>query len=304
MSSAFIPSRSPGNSATDRARRPDWKKVLGRTLREFSRHRILSLAASVTYYALLAIFPAIGALVSVYGLFADPATIGDELGSLSLVLPGGAIEIIGDQIKALISQHHATLSLTFVGGLILSLWSASSGIKALFDAMNVIYDAEEERGFFKLAGVALLFTFGFLVFLALAFAATVAVPWALSYLGLAGPLGWAVSVLRWPVVLVVVNIGLTITYRFGPSRSAGDGQWVSWGSAFACVAWLIVSGAFSWYAANFGRFNATYGSLGAVIGFMMWLWLSFAIILLGTQLNAEIARQTAADLDSEKPPGG
>lgn len=296
MSSAFTPSRAPGNSSAGRLRRRDWIKVLRRTLREFSRHRILSLAAGVTYYALLAIFPAIGALVSVYGLFADPASISGELASLSMVLPGGAIEIIGDQIKALMAQHHATLSLTFFGGLVLSLWSASSGIKAMFDAMNVIYDEDEDRGFIKLAGIALLFTFGFLAFLILAFAAAVAVPVVLNFLALAGPLGWTVSVLRWPLILLVVNVGLTITYRFGPSRMAAEWQWVSWGSAFASIAWLVVSGAFSWYAANFGRFNATYGSLGAVIGFMMWLWLSFAIVLLGAQLNAEIARRSADDV--------
>jgi membrane protein len=294
--SARTPSDIPGRG---------WKDIAWRVLQDFSQHRILSLAAGVTYYALLAIFPAIAALVAIYGLFNDPASIDQQLQSLSGFLPGGAIQIVGEQVKALASEHGKTAGIAFVGGMLVSLWSASAGIKALFDALNVIYDESEKRTFLKLALVALIFTLGAIAFVVVGLVAIVAVPAILKVLGLGGALGWTVSLGRWPVLLIVIGMALAVIYRFGPSRATPKWRWVSWGSAFAAMGWLAISVIFSWYAANFGNFNATYGSLGGVIGLMTWLWLSATAILLGAQINAEIEHQTARDTTEgeDKPMG-
>ena len=293
-------SRESGARALSAARGWSWTEIARHVIRGFVEHRILSLAAAVTYYALLAIFPAIAAIVSLYGLFSDPAKIQAHLDSLSTTLPGGAIQVMGDQIKSLAAaQSSKTFGIAFIGGLALALWSASSGVKALFDALNVIYGEREKRGFVQLAGIALLFTLGAIILVLLGVLATLVVPIVREALSLPGPLAWVIAVARWPILLVAVAIGLAVTYRYGPSRDHPRWHWMSWGSGFASAGWLGVSALFSWYAANFGSFNATYGSLGAVIGFMTWLWLSAAVVLLGAEINAAIAAACASD---EAPP--
>lgn len=268
--------------------------IVRRVLQDFSANRLLSLAASVTYYGLLALFPAIAAVVAIYGLFNDPASIDKQVQALSGVIPGGAIQVVSDQIHALTSASKKATGITFVIGLLISLWSASSGVKALFDALNVTYGEPERRGFIKLTLIALLFTLGAIVFVMVGLAGTVIVPVVLNALDLHGPLAWIISAGRWPVLLAIIAVALAVIYRYGPSREAPRWQWFSWGGTFAAVGWLVVSALFSWYAANFGKYNATYGSLGAVVGLMTWLWLSTTVILLGAQINAEL----------EKPAGG
>jgi membrane protein len=268
-----------------------WKDIGLRLYGSITDDRILANAASVAFYGLLALFPAIAALVSVYGLFADPAAIQQHLADLAGVFPGGAIDVVGDQLKRLTAQPPHALGLGFAVGLLVSLWSANGGIKALFDALNVVYGEKEERGFFHLNAVSLAFTLTVIAFLILALSAIIAVPVALDYL----PefLGGILALARWPVLLLIVAVALAAMYRWGPSRSEPRWRWVSWGSAAAAIAWLALSALFSWYAANFGNFNKTYGSLGAVIGLMLWMWLSVIVILVGGKLNAEMEHQTA-----------
>lgn len=270
-----------------------WKDILLRVYRGISDDRILANAASVTFYALLALFPAIAAIVSIYGLFADPGSIAKELDSMSGVLPGGAVEVIRGQLTRLASQSNGALGIGFVIGLLVSLWSANGGIKALFDALNVIYEEKEERGFIRLNAVSLTFTLAMIAFLIVAIAAVVAIPVALHYLP--GFIGTILNIARWPIIAALVALALAFIYRYGPSRREPEWRWISWGSAVAAIGWLAVSAIFSYYAANFGTFNRTYGSLGAVIGFMMWIWLSVIVILVGGKLNAEIEHQTARD---------
>jgi membrane protein len=307
MRNAYASDDGRGRSARTPSDIParGWKDVALRVGKDFSQHRILSLAAGVTYYALLAIFPAIAALVAVYSLFSSPGAIDEHLQSLSAILPGGALQVVGDQIKMLSTQDGKSTGIAFVGGILIALWSASSGIKALFDALNVVYDEPEKRSFIKLAAVALAFTLGAIAFVIIGLAAIVVIPVVLKFINLGPGLEWIISVARWPLLLVVVALALAVIYRFGPSRAQPRWRWVSWGSAFASIGWLIISGLFSWYAANFGSFNATYGSLGAVIGLMTWLWLSAAVILLGAQVNAELEHQTARDTTEgpDKPLG-
>jgi membrane protein len=282
-----------------------WKDVLLRVFHEVSKDRILLVAAGVTFYVILAIFPALAAFVSIYGLFADPATISGHLGLLSNLLPGGALEIITEQVNRLVSQGRSELGVKLAIGLAISLWSANAGMKALFDALNVAYQEEEKRGFFKLNALSLLFTLGALVAGLVTLFTIVVIPVALKVLGLEGGVEAAVSLVRWPIIAVLVLLALAFLYRYGPSRDAARWRWVTWGSAAATVLWLVFSVAFSFYVSRFGSYDATYGSLGAAIGFMTWIWLSTAVVLMGAELNAELEHQTARDTTTgpEKPLG-
>ncbi|MBJ6123966.1 YihY/virulence factor BrkB family protein [Microvirga splendida] len=272
-----------------------WKDILWRTYEEFGKDRVMSVAAGVTYYALLAIFPAIAALVSLYGLFADPATLQDHLNAMAGVLPGGALDIIREQVTRIASQGGGTLGFSFIIGLLISLWSANAGMKAVFDALNIVYDEEEKRSFVKLNLISLTFTLGAILFIIVAVTGIVVLPILLGFLGLGSSIEWLLSLARWPVLLLVVVLGLSLVYRYGPSRDTAEWKWITPGGVIAAVLWLAVSMLFSWYVANFGSYNETYGSLGAVIGFMTWIWISSIVVLLGAEVNAEMEHQTSKD---------
>jgi membrane protein len=272
-----------------------WKDIVLRIYNDIGEHRIIAIAAGVTFYSILALFPAIAALVSLYGLFADPAVIAKDVNQLGGVLPGGALSVIGDEINRVASQGNGKLGLTFVIGLGIALWSANSGIKALFDALNIVYNEPERRGFVKLNLQSLVFTAAAICFVLLALGAMVVLPIVMQYLGFASVTDLIIKLLRWPAMLLAVTFGLTLLYRFGPSRAEPRWRWISWGSVLAAVTWLIASGLFTWYAANFGSYNKTYGSLGAIVGFMVWMWISVIVVLLGAEVNAEMEHQTARD---------
>ncbi len=278
-----------------------WKDILWRVWEEIGQDRVMAVAAGVTFYGLLAIFPAIAAFVSLYGLVADPAEIEGHLTAISTVLPGGAIQIVGEQVKRIASQGEGSLGFGFVAGLAVALWSSNAGMKAIFDALNVVYDEEEKRGFIKLNIQSLLFTVGAIVFLLTAIVATAVLPHLFDFIGLGQALEWTLAILRWPLLLVLVVLGLAALYRWGPSRDKAEWKWVTPGSLVAAVLWLVGSMLFSWYAANFGSYNETYGSLGAVVGFMTWMWISTIVILLGAELNAEMEHQTAKDTTDGAP---
>src|SRR5438309_1941383 len=178
-----------------------WKDILWRVYAGISDDRILANAAAVTFYALLALFPAIAALVSIYGLFADPASIQQHLDSVSGVLPGGAIEVIRNQLNSLAAQPRGTLGISLLIGIAISLWSANGGIKAMFDALNVVYAEREERSFIKLNATSLAFTVAMIAFVLVALAAIVAIPVALNYLP--GFIGFVLNIVRWPAMLIL-----------------------------------------------------------------------------------------------------
>lgn len=278
-----------------------WKDILWRIYQKLGNDRVLLVAAGVTFYVLLAIFPAIAAVVAIYGLFADPATISAHLDSASGLLPAGALDIIREQMARIASGASSTLGLAFIGGLLVSLWSANAGIKSLFDALNIVYGEEEQRGFFRLNLISFTFTVLAIVFMLMAIAVIVALPIALDFIGLGNATEIILRVGRWPVLLAGVVFALAVLYRYGPSRSVAQWRWLTWGSGFAALGWIIVSILFSWYAANYGSYNKTYGSLGAVIGFMIWLWLSIIVVLLGAELNAEMEHRTAKDTTTGQP---
>jgi membrane protein len=278
-----------------------WKDIVLRIYRGISEDRILVVAAGVTYFTLLALFPGIAGLIALYGLYADAHSIGQHLDTLGGILPEGGIQIVRDQIDRLTSQPSQRLGLATIVGLGISLWSANGGMKAMFDALNVVYHEKEKRGFFRLNMVSLTFTLGAIAFVLIALATTTMLPVALDYLGLSRATELLVKIGRWPVLFLVVSFAIALIYRFGPSRDTAQWRWITPGSMFAAALWLAASLLFSWYTESFGSYNRTYGSLGAVIGFMTWLWISTIVILLGAKLNAETEHQTARDSTEGSP---
>jgi membrane protein len=267
--------------------------LLKRIFVRFGEDRVMTVAGGVTFFSLLAIFPAIAALVSIYGLFSDPSRLTGQIQTLH--------DVLGDQMSRVASQGRSALGTTFLISLAISLWSANSGMKALFDALNIVYDVPERRSFIRLNAVTLTFTLGAIGFILLALAALVVLPVAASYVGLGSEIAQILNIGRWPVLLIVLMFALVLIYRFGPNRERVKWRWITWGSAIAALLWLGASALFSWYAENFANFNRTYGTLGAVIGFMMWLWMSAMVILIGAELDAELERR---DPSSSKLSGG
>lgn len=271
-----------------------WKQILLRSFKAFGADQIPAWAGGVTFFCLLALFPALSVFASLYGLFGDTNQAREQILGLNGVLPAGAIGVLGDQLSLLSKTSHGRLGITFAVGLLFSVWSSNAGVKSLFAGLNAAYEEKERRGFIRLNLVSLAFTFGLVLFSILAIATIAAAPATLSLVGL----GWLskFAFLRWPLILLVVGAVLSLLYRFGSSKTSTRWRWTTPGSIAAAIVWLLMSLGFSWYAANFGNFNKTYGALGGVAGFMTWIWLSAMIVLCGAELNAEIERQTTASL--------
>jgi membrane protein len=233
--------------------------------------------------------------VSLYGLIADPVSIGTHLDILRGYVPAGMIDLIGGELQRLTAKRESTLGFGFILGILLALWSANSGMKALFDALNVAYGETEKRGFFRLLAISFGFTIGAILFFVLALNIIVGIPLVMTFLHL-GPLGDAiVTVLPAMLMFAIAVVSLAVLYRYGPSRSAPKWRWITPGSVAAAFIWWIGSALFSWYVANWSDYSATYGSLGTIVGVMMWIYLSMWIVLVGAELNAEIEHQTAQD---------
>lgn len=285
--------RTNGNPAGTPAAisKPGWWSVLKRTYAEVNSDRVLAVAGGVTFYGLLSLFPAITVLVSIYGLVADPGAISQHLDMLKTFLPEGALSIIGEQVTRIAQSDHSSLSIAAIAGLLFALWSANAAMKAIMDSLNIAYDAEDRRGFFKLTLVSLIFTLGGMVGLIVLIGAVALVPVLLKLIWLGPWVDFLIWAGRWPLIFVLILLALAVLYRFGPDRPDVRWRWITPGSFVAALGLVIFSMLFSWYAANFADYNKTYGSLGAVIGFMTWMWLSAAIVMIGAELNAEIEAQ-------------
>ena len=276
-----------------------WKDILWRTYQRIDEDRLLATAAGVVFFGLLAIFPAITALVSCYGLFANPSTINANLQTLAMMLPEGTFQIIEDQIGRVVSKGNTALGATFLFGLVLAIWSANAGVKSIIDALNVAYEERERRSFIRLNLVSL--AVGGIAALLLMVGAVVAFPLALNHLGLAPESKLIIALARWPLLFVILLMALAILYRAAPSRDAPRWEWLSIGAITASVLWIAGSALLSWYLSEFANYNATYGSLGAAIGLMMWMWMSAIVIMFGAELNSEIERQTLRDTTTGQP---
>lgn len=278
-----------------------WKGILTRVYRGISEDRILLIAAGATFYVILSIFPGIAALISIYGLFGNPATLANQLDTIVNVAPSGAIEVLHEDLTRLASGGGTTLGIGFFVSLVISLWSANSGVSALFDALNIVYEEKEKRGFFEYYLATLTFTIGTIIFMLVAIAVVIALPIVLNFIPLPGGSDLLVKIARWPILFVLVGLALALLYRYGPSRKEPRWRWVTWGSAFATIVWVAASVLFSWYVESFGSYNKTYGSLGAIIGFMTWIWISLVVVLIGAKIDAEMERQTARDTTEGQP---
>lgn len=272
-----------------------WWDIGWRVWGKMQTDRVLLVAAGATFYLLLALFPAMTAFVSTYGLFADPAVVARHVAGLARLLPDGGLAIIQDQLENLISQDRGALGFGFTLGVLFAYWSANNGMKTLFEALNIAYGETEERSFIWLNLVALVFTICAMITIVLLIAALGVVPIVLAFLHLGGIAETLISVLRWAVLVGVVGIAIALLYRFGPSRRRAKWRWITLGSAFATVVWLGASVGFSIYIRNFANYEAVYGSLGAVIGFMMWTWISVTILIVGAEINSAMEHQTARD---------
>ena len=274
--------------------KPAWLEIAQDVILSVSRNRLIANSGSVAFFGLMAIFPGIATIVSLYGMFADPHTISNHLDLLTDVFPQSVIGLIRYQIMRVATRGNGAQSLTFFASLFVALWSAASGMSALFDALNVVYGEKEKRSLPRFYGTTLATTFASVIFVVVALAGVVVLPVVWNFVGFHSSTDRLLDWLRWPVLFVIDTIALDIIYRVGPSRRGAKWRWLTWGSVFATFAWLGASILFSWYVGAFDSYDRVYGSLGAVIGFMTWIWVSVLIVLTGAALNVELDRRRAA----------
>lgn len=254
---------------------------------EFSEDRIPTVAGGITFFALLAIFPAIAATVSLYGMFANRAEIVRDLDLVSSFLPEGGVTVLRAELHRLVSQKPAALNAAFAVSFLVALWSASGGFKALIEGLNIAFEVRETRSFLRQTFNALVFTAGGILLLAGGVEAGLALPHTdqlspLARIGLAA--------LIWPVLFAGAALVLAVVYRFGPDHPRAHWRWITWGSAIAALLWMLGTQLFTWYVSNFGSYNRVYGDLGAAVGFLTWIWLSLVVLLLGAEINCELER--------------
>ncbi len=283
------------------ARRPaeiprrGWKDILLRIKDEVVSDHVSVVSAGVAFFGLLAIFPAVAALISIAGYVLDPENVVSRLESALAVLPENAAAIIRDQLVAVTGGDETATGFAALIGLALALYGATKGMMTLMEGMNIAYDESEKRGFLALYATGIALTL-FLIFgLLVTFGVMIVVPALLAFVGLPERIAAAINWLQWPLLAVLTVFGLAVLYRFGPSRENPRWRWVSPGAIVATVMWLVGTVAFSIYAQNFGSYNETYGTLGGVIVLLTWLWLSSFIVLLGAELNSEMEHQTRRD---------
>lgn len=278
-----------------------WFDVAMRVKDELSTDNVSLIAAGLGLYALLAVFPALAAMISLYGMFASPEQAASQVESLAAVLPQQGADILKQQLQDLTRKQSGALGFGAVLGILLALWSASKGMTALMAACNIAYDEREERGYFKQLLVAFAFTLaavlGFIIVVLIA----IGVPIVLEAIGLGSFAQFLLAGLRWVLLWLFAVLGLAVLYRFAPDRNEPKWRWVSWGSAIAATVWIVASVLFSIYVRNFGSYGETYGTLGGVVILLMWFYISGYIVVLGAEINSELEHQTARDSTVGEP---
>jgi membrane protein len=289
------------------ARRPSdlpregWKQILLRVKDEIKTDRLVLLAAGVAFYALLGIFPAIIAAITIWGLVADPAQIEATIEGFTDVMPAEAADLLTAQMTQIAGSSTGALSGTLIASLLGALWAASSGTKGLMNAINAAYDEAQKRSFLRERGLALALTLGAIVFALVTIGLIAVLPPIVRAIGLGDAIETAVLLARWPLVLAALLAGLAVLYRYAPDRNEPQWRWLSWGAGAAGLMWLIASIGFSVYVQNFGNYDETYGTLGAVIVLMMWFFITALCVLIGAEINAEMERQTTIDTTVGEP---
>jgi membrane protein len=278
-----------------------WRDVLLRAWKEVSDQNLFLIAGGVTYAILLALFPGLAALVSLYGLVFDATQIEKQIGALGGVLPAQTQELLRQQLHSLIEASSGALGLGAIVGLVLALWSASRGMSGLITAINVAYEERERRGFFKLNMLALELTLLLLVGGVVVIALVAILPAVAQLLPLGAGTKWLLFMVQWPLLIVLVMLSLAILYRYAPDRAKPQWRWVSPGAITATFLWIVASVGFTVYVANFNSYDKTYGSLGGVVVLLTWLYLSVLMVLLGAVINAQAERQTGKDSTEGQP---
>lgn len=282
-----------------------WKDVLLRVKDQLDKDNIGIIAAGVAFYFFLAIFPLLGAFVSIYGLAMDPSQVEEQMDDLTSALPEQAHAMLSEILHNIVQASDGTLGWALVLGILLSLWSANAGMKSLFEGVNIAYDEENKRGFIGQNAITLLFTLGAIIIGIITIVLVAGFPAFVDNLALPEVaktvIGWG----RWLILAFIIVFALALIYQYAPFREDAKFRWVSWGAIFATILWIAASLLFSFYVNNFGNYNETYGSVAAVVVLMLWLNLTFFIILLGAEINSELEHQTAKDTTKgeEKPMG-
>jgi membrane protein len=272
-----------------------FKDVAKRVKRKIKEHHVTLAAAGVAFYAFLASVPALAAAVSIAGLVLSPERARELVSDGLEAAPDEVGELLSEQLGSVAETGGGALSIGLAISIALALWAASGGVQHLVEAIGIAYDEPDERGFIAKRGQALLLTVGAIVFALLAVGAIAVVPAVTGALDLPGPVRWLISLAVWPILGVLLALGLTIVYRVGPDRRAAEWRWVTWGAGIAVIVWIVASIGFQVYVSNFGSYDETYGSLAAIVIFLMWLFISSFAILLGAEINAAMERQTVAD---------
>ncbi len=283
----------------------DWKEILIRVKNEVSSDQIGLMAAAIAYYALFSLFPLLLATVSIYGLFADPTQVETHISSLYEIMPRDAAALLAEQMHKISSNSGTKLGLSAIVSIVVALWTASSGSKSLIQGMNIAYDEEEKRGFFRLQAQALLLTLGGVVTVISAAALVAILPVVLDFIGLTSFRDELLLLMRWPLLAALFIVGLAILNRYGPSRAEPKWRWVTIGTLTATLIILLASLGLAFYVDRFGSYNKTYGSIAGVVILLLWLYMLSYAVLLGTELNAEIEHQTRSDstVGAQKPIG-
>lgn len=272
-----------------------WKDIAFRLKDEIASDRVGLIAAGVAFYGLLALFPAITALIAISGLLVEPNEIVEQLRGLSGVVPEEVIAIITKQATSVAGSREGGLGLAAILGILIALYSASKGVASLIQGINVAYDEEEERGFIKLKLVTFALTLLLMLGLLIAVLSMLGLPAVLAFVSFGAVFEMIITGLLWLGLFVLTIFGLSVLYRYAPSRDAAEWKWASVGAVVGCLLWIIASAGFAFYVSNFGSYNESFGTLAGVIVLLMWFWISAFIILLGAELNAELEAQTRID---------
>ena len=272
---------------------PGWWNILKRVYADLSVKNVSVLAAGVAFFAMLSIFPALATLIAVYGLLANPESVQHLISAMGGFVPLEAQKLIIDYLQSVVTSSHSRLGISLFFSVIFGLWSARYGVSTTIASLNVIYGEQEQRGTVQLYAISLAITVAAIIFVAIVLTLVAAVPAAADLLPIGGKSKMFGALVRWPILIFFLVLGLASIYRFAPCRAEARWRWVTWGSVVAVILWLAVSAAFSFYVARFGRYDKTFGSLGAGVVLLTWLYLSAYAIFLGACLDAEMERPTA-----------
>jgi membrane protein len=295
--------RDIGFASTKRNVRSEALRQIGlNVFLRIGRDNLMLVAAGVAFYAMTAIFPAIAAFVSIYGLFADPHAVQAQIVAYSSLFPENALKLLTGALDSFSSKSGSALNAALLISLAIAIWSAKAGVSSLMTGLNIANETIEKRNFFIQQGIALALTVGAILFSIIALATIALLPAVTAFLPVGDNLRAILGLGRWPMLAILVCFGFAIVYRFGPCRVQAKWRWITWGAAIATVLWLLGSALFSVYVSRFGSYDATYGSLAAPVVLLLWFWLSALVVLLGAEIDAEL--EHGDGIVVREPPAG